>query len=1685
MVRSSTSRMSIRAAVRPGVAFLFLLGLLFASGVQGQPQYADFSGSPVSGCAPLRVIFTDHSVGTILTYQWSFPGGWPTSATGAGPHTVFYYNPGVFSVYLTVVFRDTTKDSETKENYISVTECKNASLGNLIWDDSNGNGIQDAGESGKAGVTVQLFRSDGTAVASTSSDASGAYEFSSLPGDDYYMKLIPPAGYAISPSHQGSDDVHDSDFDPTTHNTATFSLVSGYNDTGIDGGLIPASQTLEVDSWPEVCYILDLDIGGLGHSLVTLTGTAVQEVSVGAAGEATDSDSDGLDQVQTELVTLNLTGIDPVFGAVKLRLNPSRGSFGEIEEQVNNTPGILDVVPFTPVGTATSYIDAFFEIELSDIALCLRNELPTRLQALLDHKPPASFNVHTAVILSPEPFYSVPCGTGAWTLPKPPPNPAAHLLGLSACGSTQQTEVDIMKVCFEVEMDIEQFGVLNLQMSGLLTQRVYFEGPAAGDAADGNGNGLDDVVVELVDLSLHGVDPVAGHITMVLNPSMASPGLIEELVNSTPGVLDVPPFTPAGQAQCTFDAFFEIQLTDVGLCLRTYAPAKLYGTIDHKPPADPNVFSAAIPPSVPLYAVTCGSGALPPPTTPAAGSLSQMAPCGSDQTELLDYGDAPKPYPTLLADDGARHRLDNPQMYMGPSPAVLDGETDGQPEPNAAGDDVNGMDDEDGVTFLPSSDFSPGGHLDMAIIANTGPRIDGCINAWVDFNGNGSWGDPGERILDNMHGDVLWPSWNVTIPADAVPGETYARFRISQRPLTEGSFTGEVEDGEVEDYKITIGPTKPDFDLGDAPDGTNSVGAAMTAYPPGGPPGVAANFPTVYAAGSPPFGPKHNHPRAFAWLGPLVTLEKEADIGPDEDGVNNILPAGDLPDLDGADDCIHVPLELPECKSTSFTFTVTAVEKTKMIVNVWFDWNRDGDWNDTPHCPTGLAAPEWAVQNQVISLGSPGSYTFTTNPFVPFHPDPTKRQPIWMRITMSEEYWNKAWLVGDNGGGAGPRGGYEFGETEDYYFFPIQQGDLDFGDAKEPFPTKLSANGARHFITPDLFLGTVIDPEPDGQPGADATGDDLNIIDDEDGVTFTSDLTPGGTASVDVFATGRGYLNAWFDFNRDNDWADANEHAIWDVLIPPGLNPLTFSVPGDATPGKTYARFRFCQEKGLSYDGAGMNGEVEDYLVQVPASGRNPIKWIQPPLKVRPADWPDSVWHCYDGHSLASIEEYRVVADDWICRDPKPITSVTWWGSYADWDTTVAPPNAPWGFRVTLYKDVPKSWDTTYSHPGEKVREWKIALGSAGESVAGSRAKTWKPDTVFKYTLYLPPADWFYQEGDSTIYWVSIAALYPEIPAEHVWGWLTRSRYFHDEAVYVKKGAGWYPIHAIFPVSGTAGYFEQYDMTFVLGTTDTHREFDFGDAPDPLFPTLLATGGAEHWFDSRFRLGTGLDVELDGQPSSDASGDGSDEDGVTWPASLLAGSYNTLIVNASAAGFLNAWMDFDGDQEWNGAQEFICLNTPLSAGDNYVRFLAPTDVKPEPVAARFRFSTEPDLTPLGLAIDGEVEDYFVKFETTSGVDGKDGAAPGQNRLMQNYPNPFNPSTKIEFELKAAGPVKLLIYDLTGRRVAVLADGRREAGRHTVTWEGRDASGRAVSGGLYLLRIEAGGFRQTKKLLLMK
>ena len=117
--------------------------------------------------------------------------------------------------------------------------------------------------------------------------------------------------------------------------------------------------------------------------------------------------------------------------------------------------------------------------------------------------------------------------------------------------------------------------------------------------------------------------------------------------------------------------------------------------------------------------------------------------------------------------------------------------------------------------------------------------------------------------------------------------------------------------------------------------------------------------------------------------------------------------------------------------------------------------------------------------------------------------------------------------------------------------------------------------------------------------------------DDEDGVRFDRVLTPGADVPITVTASRDGYLDGWLDLNGDGDWNDQYEHIFNRVPVQAGANQLTFSIPPATGPGVTYARFRFGSEGGLAPTGLAIDGEVEDYRVEIISN--------DPPAIVAPA----------------------------------------------------------------------------------------------------------------------------------------------------------------------------------------------------------------------------------------------------------------------------------------------------------------------------------------------------------------------------------------------------------------------------------------------------------------------------------
>jgi len=88
-------------------------------------------------------------------------------------------------------------------------------------------------------------------------------------------------------------------------------------------------------------------------------------------------------------------------------------------------------------------------------------------------------------------------------------------------------------------------------------------------------------------------------------------------------------------------------------------------------------------------------------------------------------------------------------------------------------------------------------------------------------------------------------------------------------------------------------------------------------------------------------------------------------------------------------------------------------------------------------------------------------------------------------------------------------------------------------------------------------------------------------------------------------------------------------------------------------------------------------------------------------------------------------------------------------------------------------------------------------------------------------------------------------------------------------------------------------------------------------------------------------------------------------------------------------------------------------------------------------------------------------------------------------LQQNYPNPFNPETVIRYQLPQDSEVKLSIYNVLGREIRTLVSGKRDAGYHDATWDGRDNAGQQVATGVYIYRLRAGNFTEVKKLMLLR
>jgi hypothetical protein len=212
------------------------------------------------------------------------------------------------------------------------------------------------------------------------------------------------------------------------------------------------------------------------------------------------------------------------------------------------------------------------------------------------------------------------------------------------------------------------------------------------------------------------------------------------------------------------------------------------------------------------YEIRQGSGTATSQTfpTPPGGHPVTLEPgetrtgldFGNLYVDARDFGDAPFPYPTTLAANGAVHTI-IPGYRLG---LEIDPDPNGQPTVGADGDDLDTVpDDEDGVVFLTPIVSGQTAQVQVTltqdgIMGQKPPQ--GKLQAWIDFNGNGTWTDPGEQIFTNQR---LLRGPNVltfTVPNVALPANTYARFRLGLE--SDLQPTGPSRGGETEDYRVFV-----------------------------------------------------------------------------------------------------------------------------------------------------------------------------------------------------------------------------------------------------------------------------------------------------------------------------------------------------------------------------------------------------------------------------------------------------------------------------------------------------------------------------------------------------------------------------------------------------------------------------------------------------------------------------------------------------------------------------------------------------------------------------------------------------------------------------------------------------------------------------------------------------------------
>lgn len=570
----------------------------------------------------------------------------------------------------------------------------------------------------------------------------------------------------------------------------------------------------------------------------------------------------------------------------------------------------------------------------------------------------------------------------------------------------------------------------------------------------------------------------------------------------------------------------------------------------------------------------------------------------------------------------------NSRLRLG---ALVDAEGGSITNDTATGDDDFGQDDEDGVTF---SSFVQGrAATATARVTNTRGST-ARLNMWIDWDGDGNL-TSSEQVATNVSvsngTNNAARTVNFTVPATAIEGPVGVRVRLSS--TSSPGATGASGIGEVEDYVVHVTSQCPTFAVLVVNYNNNTMsrfsgedGSLLTTWSPSG-------------FSSPNYGYRVSDNTILVANGSANTVTKHNPFTGAL--ISTVVPAGRG---------LNFPYQMAVAQDSSIFI---ANQNAGNVLR--FDQNTGAILGTvlTTSSPAGLVFDEsnrlYITQN--VSGGALRRYDAAGNLLATIATWPAGEYPRGLAWGPDDRlYVNVRNNNAGNGrvdaisfpantrttfvtldSGSQPYTGIKWGPDGNLYVVDYGENEMDvfspagelvrkitsglngphavaFSDCEpstQDFGDYAGFGSANSTWSTTIRLGNETDTEGFSRANMNANGDDIDDIDDEDGVTMPATLTAGSTVSIPIkllnTSGSTAYLSAWLDANLNGDLNDPGEKVISNLAVPNGTNGVTqnisITVPADAVSGVAGMRFRLSSINTTGPTGSGGTGEVEDYIV--------------------------------------------------------------------------------------------------------------------------------------------------------------------------------------------------------------------------------------------------------------------------------------------------------------------------------------------------------------------------------------------------------------------------------------------------------------------------------------------------------